>query len=552
VFSRLIGSGMLAAALALAAPAAASAFGPGDLTAAPSALQAGANNDFTIRFTVTEPERDLRSLDVHLPPGELATIAGTPQCSAADFTAKSCQAATRVGSVRATREDDEGSVRTVDGTLYNLARKGTEPARFGLRLTPPSGAETLLQVPIAIRPSDAGLDASIDNLPHTTTTDITEFALTLFGVAASRGFMSNPRSCAPATTTVDTTAYDGSAGSAAATFTPTGCQFLAFAPQLVSNAAGTARGVHPQLMTIIQQGAGQATASSLALTLPLGLSAVQIASRRACPSSRLSAGTCPIRSQVGSAQALTPVLPRSLQGPIVITSSSISALPVLAIDLHGAFDVRMQAAVGFGAPGRMLTTITGLPDVPLSRLTLVLNAGGGSLLSNARDLCDPPAPTLDAAFAAHSGASVAASIAVATPGCATVRPKATAQLTGIRPHRQPALVVRIRANTGPRFTGVGVGLPKVLRVVRKRARRGVAVIAGGRRVARPSVLTGTRQVAVGGLPNGGSRSVQLRLRRGALKAKRALRAGRRVRLAVTTIDATGRRRNLSLRVRAAR
>ena len=125
----------------------------------------------------------------------------------------------------------------VPGKIYNLAPSGPEPARLGIRLTPALGDEILLQSIVTVRPADGGLDSSTDGLPRTSALgpiDINAVDITLLGMAGdpAKGFVSNPTSCAPATTTVDATAYDGAQGSGAASFTPTGCDKLAFAPTL--------------------------------------------------------------------------------------------------------------------------------------------------------------------------------------------------------------------------------------------------------------------------------------------------------------------------------
>jgi hypothetical protein len=65
-----------------------------------------------------------------------------------------------------------------------------------------------------------------------------------FGKAGNpaKGFVSNPTSCAVATTTIDAVAYDGTRGSGSASFTPTGCDKLAFAPTIAATLDPGAKG----------------------------------------------------------------------------------------------------------------------------------------------------------------------------------------------------------------------------------------------------------------------------------------------------------------------
>src|SRR6476620_6912716 len=120
-------AGVLAAALtvALAVPATAGAFTPTAMTAAPANTQATANSDFTIDFGVDDPEADLRSFSVHLPPGEWAALAATPKCTTAQFSAKACPAGTQAGTATATL--DNPGLDPIAGTIYRLAPPGSAP-----------------------------------------------------------------------------------------------------------------------------------------------------------------------------------------------------------------------------------------------------------------------------------------------------------------------------------------------------------------------------------------------------------------------------------------
>jgi hypothetical protein len=57
---------------------------------------------------------------------------------------------------------------------------------------------------------------------------------------------------------------------------------------------------------------------------------------------------------------------------------------------------------------------------------------------------------------------------------------------------------------------------------------------------------------VGGLPNGGSRTVEVHVKRGALRIAQRLRAGQTVKLTLATADAAGGQQKLPISVRAAR
>ncbi|MGZ6675183.1 MAG: hypothetical protein ACXVFM_22835, partial [Solirubrobacteraceae bacterium] len=345
MLSRLTsGATVVAAALALLAPAAAQAFTPTGVTAAPADTQAGANSNFTLHFALDEPSRDLKSFVIHLPPGEVGAVTATPLCTQAQFAAKACPAGTQVGTTvthaTAYPTPITGLAVDVPGKIYNLAPVGPEPARLGIRLTPALGDEILLQSIVTVRPADGGLDSSTDGLPRDSALgpiDINAIDITLLGMAGSpaKAFVSNPTSCAQATTTVDATAYDGTQGSGAASFTPTGCDKLAFAPTLSASIEPGAKGAQPTLTTVVESPPGQANARTVQITLPAGLGALVTTLNHACPEDVFAQGGCAANAQIGSAKAETPALAAPLAGPVVLVKPAASPLPELVIDLHG-------------------------------------------------------------------------------------------------------------------------------------------------------------------------------------------------------------------------
>ena len=277
------------------------AFTPTAVTAAPADTQAGANSNFSLHFGVEDPSHDLKAFTIHLPPGEVGAVTATPLCTQAQFAAKACPANTQVGTTTthatAFPTPLTGIAVDVPGKLYNLAPVGPEPARLGIRLTPAIGDEILLQSIVTVRPADGGLDSSTDGLPRTSALgdiDVNAVDITLFGEAGdpAKGFVSNPTSCAPATTTVDAVAYDGAQGSGSASFTPTGCDKLAFAPTLSATLNPGAKAGRPTLTTVVESPPGQANARTVQITLPAGLGAVVTTLNHACPEDVFNQGAC--------------------------------------------------------------------------------------------------------------------------------------------------------------------------------------------------------------------------------------------------------------------
>jgi hypothetical protein len=556
VLSRLSRGAAIAAALTLLAPAGAQAFKPTGVTAAPADTQAGANSNFSLHFAVDEPSRDLKAFVIHLPPGVVGAVTATPLCTQAQFAAKACPANTQVGTTTthatAYPTPITGLAVDVPGKLYNLAPVGPEPARLGIRLTPALGDEVLLQSIVTVRPADSGLDSTTDGLPRTSALgpiDINAVDITLFGKAGdpAKGFVSNPTSCAPATTTIDAIAYDGTQGSGSAAFTPTGCDKLAFAPTLSATIEPGAKDALPNLTTVVESPGGQANARAVQITLPAGLGAQVTTLGHACPEAVFNQGGCAANAQIGSAKAETPVVAAPLEGPVVLVKPAASPLPELMIDLHGPISLRLPVTFGFGPGGRLQSTLDGLPDTALSRFTLSLAGGPDGLLANARDLCSGAVARVDAAFTGQNGATATSSVIPQIAGC---KPQVSAKLKGLR-KRHPVLAMRFTAPLGQRLTSVGVSLPRALRVDRKRARKATTLLAAGSRVSKPTLRLAAAAVTAA-VPKDGARTVELRLNRGALRLARRLRAGQTVKLTLATADAAGGKQRLPLSVRAAR
>ena len=154
---------------------------------------------------------------------------------------------------------------------------------------------------------------------------------------------------------------------------------------------------------------------------------------------------------------------------------------------------------------------------------------------------------VDATFAGQNGASSTSSVIPQIAGC---RPQVSAKLKGLR-KRHPVLALRFSAPLGQRLTSVGVRLPRALRVDRKRVRKAITLLASGRKVSTPTLRFAARP-SRWSVPKGGSRTVELHVKRGALRIARRLKAGQTVKLTLATADAAGGKQKLPLSVRAAR
>jgi hypothetical protein len=100
---------------------------------------------------------------------------------------------------------------------------------------------------------------------------------------------------------------------------------------------------------------------------------------------QFAADDCPPSSVIGSAEAVSPLLDEPLRGAVVLRSSS-SDLPDMVLDLEGQVDFQAAATID-SVKGRLRTTFSSVPDVPVSRVSVDLLGGNRGLLQNSETLC---------------------------------------------------------------------------------------------------------------------------------------------------------------------
>ncbi len=502
---------LLAVLLVLLLPAAASAqFEVTGFSVTPSGLQAGSHPDLAIAATFTPynagaPPEHVRDLVISLPPGLVGDPSSKPRCAQAAFAADTCPAATRVGG---TTVDTViplllGVPIAATGDVYNVVPGPGEPARLGVVVRPPLGAEKVFIVsPVRLRPSDGGLDSVITNMPSKVGIPVlgpVDMWIEGMSLTLESPFVSLPTSCAAAQATVAAVSGAGTASTRAATpFTPTGCDKVPYAPGLEAS-IGNRR--QPSLRTVITVPAGHASTAGAAVTLPAGITINSSALADTCTLAEQAAGPCPARARVGTALARSPLLPAPLTGQVSLAAIAGQTLPGLRLDLTGPASLSLTGSVT-GNP--ILTTFSGIPDVPLERFELVFDAKRS--LRAMKDFCRGPLPRVKARLTGHNGAVANLNEPMAVTGCR--KPATTVSGRTLR-------IVAVRG--GPAIDRVRVTLPRGMkvRIARADGRKVRAKRRGRTTTVRPA----------------GAREVVLKLR-GKPRGKRAV--------AVRTLDASGR------------
>jgi hypothetical protein len=343
---------LLAAALVLVAAAPAHA----DFTVEPSTTKAGehARIDIHADFAST-PKR----VALHFPPGLVGNPNAADKCAVATFEAGLCPIGSRVGTATANG--------LISGPVYNLVPNAGEPARLGISI--------LLglvknQASISLRP-DGGLDSTIAQL------DAGPVGLSSLDLSLDEEFMTLPTSCIPATTTIEADR------TASATFTPTDCASVPFAPG-VSAALETTRRVVPSGATVsLTLPPGNAHVRRAEIALPVGttLSPGVANGLEACTAAQFAATACPAASQVGTVSFQTPLLP-PLSGKVYFGDGFRLYIVVagsgVLVKLPG--DVKLDPATG-----QITTVFDDLPQVPFTTFALTFQGGAKAVLANPGD-----------------------------------------------------------------------------------------------------------------------------------------------------------------------
>jgi hypothetical protein len=508
-----------------------------------SASNTTAGADTALTVTIDRPDRQSRLLrsTISLPPGLAGRLGAVPACAVAQARAAACSEDSRVGSAQVVVGNGPAPLALgarvyltpgFDGSIAGLAI--VVPAKVG----PIDLGTVVTMAKLKLRPGDAGIDVETEDLPQIVEGIPTTYRSIKLTIDRP-GFMLNPTSCAPQSVHGVFAAVGGAQATADAPYQATSCDKLPYAPKLsatLGTPGQTKKGVKPQLTTVVSQAPGEANSRRVEVTLPDGLGANPAGLARACPVEQLEANACPQSAVVGSVRADTPLLPAPLQGPVLIVKPKTGVLPELSLELRGPINLRLRATVGFGQHSRLKTVFDGIPDVPLSRLSLTINGGKDGILTSGRDLCSGSAPKFDALFQSHGGVQRTSTVNAKVPcgAASSNRLRATATLTGVKKKR-PAL--RIKVTAPSKLRQLKLTLPKQLR-----GNAGIArvskLLAGGKRVRKPSLRVKGRTLIVK-LPKAGTRTQDLRLPAGALRIAGKLKVGQRVSFTVTGIRLNG-------------
>jgi len=382
-------------------------FAPG-FRAGTDSPQAGSFSPLYTEIARADGNQELKGIDLTLPPGLTAKLAGVRYCSEAalaaagansgeaERAASSCPASSHVGSAEVSAGSGPAPI-SIGGKVFLAGPYDGAPLSLAA-ITPATAGPfdlgtVVVRVALFVDPRTAQVRALSDAIPHIyggATLDIRSVAVRL----DRPNFSLNPTSCTPfqiggsllggGGDPLDSAAFSSTPVSAP--FQKTGCEKLGFRPKLFLRLFGAARrGKNPKLRAVLIPRKGDANIARAATILPPSLILDQGNLAKVCTRVQYAARRCPRNSIYGYARAFSPLLDKPLQGPVYLRSSD-NPLPDLVAGLHGQVDVELSSRTD-SVRGRIRNIFDIVPDVPVSKFILTLRGGRRGLLVNSRDQC---------------------------------------------------------------------------------------------------------------------------------------------------------------------
>ncbi len=370
--------------------------------------KAGAFSPLSMDIARADGNQELKGVDVVLPPGVTAKLAGVKYCpeaalaaaaansGVAEAASSSCPASSSIGIADVTAGSGPQPLHITGKAFLSGPYKG---APLSLAVVTPAMAgpfdlgAVVVRVALFVDRSTAQVHAVSDPIPHVYGGALLDIRSVAVRLDRPR-FSLNPTNCSPFTAAgvlrgggsnpLDPATF--SAFPVSAPFQVDNCDALDFKPKLFLRLFGaTKRAQNPKLRAVYVARAGDANTRKAVVTLPRSLFLDQSSLSKICTRVQYDANDCPKNSRYGFARAFTPLLDEPLQGPVFLRSSD-NELPDLVASLRGQVDVDLVGRID-AVKGRIRNSFETVPDVPVSKFVLTVRGGKKGLLTNSRNLC---------------------------------------------------------------------------------------------------------------------------------------------------------------------
>jgi len=383
--------------------------------------RAGSYTPFYLRILRNDNEQELTRFTTILPPGLTANLTAIPFCPDAQIEAArratgreeigkpSCPAASEIGhtlvgaGVGAVLALTPGkvylagpyrssalSIVSITSATVGPFDLGTVVIRFALRINPIT--------------AQAEIDGSgSDPIPHIIDGIVVHVGDIHVYIDRPR-FMIDPTSCEPMRISAAITGAGVNTASSADDqtvdvsnrFQASDCASLAFKPLFKASTSGKTsrrRGatLHVRLTYPRMPIGSQANIHAVKVSLPKQLPSRLVTLQKACPDGVFGRdpAACPAASRVGTAKAVTPILPEPLTGPAYFVSHGGARFPELILVLQGyGITIDLHGKTFISKAGITSSTFASVPDEPVTSFELTLPQGRYSALAASGRLCN--------------------------------------------------------------------------------------------------------------------------------------------------------------------
>jgi hypothetical protein len=452
------------------------------LTAGSTTDQAGGYTSFSLLLTRSDEQQRISSLAFKTPKGLLGMISKVPLCEEAQAAAGTCSSASEIGHTQVTAGPGPYPL-VVPEPGQNAApiylTGGYKGAPYGLSIVVPVIAgpfnlgTVVVRASIAVDPTTAQLTITTDPLPSILDGVPTDLR-TINAVIDRPGFMFNPTNCEAQSFAGSATSTEGTVAPISSHFQMGSCRSLTFKPDFKVSTSGKtskangasldAKIVYPTGTLGANQASSQANIARVKVDLPKQLPSRLTTLQKACLAKVFEEdpAKCPADSAVGSATAVTPVLPVPLRGPAYFVSHGGEAFPSLIVVLQGyGVTVDLVGTTFISKAGITSSTFKQVPDVPITSFDLKLPEGPYSALAANGSLC-ADSLEMPTEFVAQNGAEIHESTQIAVEGCANTLAISSHRIKG------RALTVSVYVPVGGKVKVSGKGLSSATKTARGR------------------------------------------------------------------------------------
>jgi hypothetical protein len=347
--------------------------------------------------------KEVKNLDVNLPPGVIGNANALPQCPRQEFDSTpepTCAADTQVGVDRVgLAETSAKGLFELEFPVYNLVPPPGVPAEFAFDH---SGIHGIIDIVVRPASEQYGLTARVSNI---TQRFIAYNSVTFFGDQSPTPLLTLPTSCAgPLRFSISATTWQEPSAPPAtdSTETPsmTGCNQFNLAPSITTapdtSHADTPAGLTAEVTLPDDPGLVSPTeerrttdVQDTTVTLPAGVvvNPGQATGLAACqPAEEAleepeSPPSCPSASKVGTDSISTPLLPDRLEGNVYVLQSNPPHLQLLVAASGDGVNLKLIGDVHLDpVSGQLTTTFSNTPQFPFTDFRLSFSGGAQAAL----------------------------------------------------------------------------------------------------------------------------------------------------------------------------